>query len=76
VRHTRFEIGVTREGSSPQCGHGGDGSNFYGGSGSGDRRTAWRGSVGKWREGGTRGVKKDCDGAKREEGGGGCSAPL
>jgi hypothetical protein len=52
-RHTGFEIGVTGEGSSPRCGHGsGDGSNFRGGSGSGDRRTAWRGSVGKWREGG------------------------
>jgi hypothetical protein len=73
VRHTGFETGVTGEGSSPRCGHGG-GSNFHGGSGSCDGRTAWRGLVGKCREGGTRRVKKACDGAKREEGG--RSAPL
>jgi hypothetical protein len=28
VRHTGFEIGVTGEGSSPQCSHGSGGSNF------------------------------------------------
>jgi hypothetical protein len=67
VRHTGFETGVTGEGSSPRCGHGG-GSNFHGGSGSCDGRTAWRGLVGKCREGGTRRVKKACDGVKREEG--------
>jgi hypothetical protein len=53
VGHTGFESEVTGEGSSPRCCHGGGGdSNFRGRSASGDRRTAWRGSVGKWREGG------------------------
>jgi hypothetical protein len=55
VRHMGFETGATGERSSPRCSHGGgDGSNFRRGSGSGDRRATWRGSVGKWREGGTR----------------------
>jgi hypothetical protein len=52
VRHTGSETGATGEGSSLRCGPGGGGSNFDGGNGSGDRRTAWMSSVGKWREGG------------------------
>jgi hypothetical protein len=68
VRHMGFETGVTGEGSSPRCGHGG-GSNF-----------PWRKWLGRLEdgveglsgevEGGwcTRGVKKACDGVKREEG--------
>jgi hypothetical protein len=70
VRHTGFETEVTRDGSSPRCGHGdGDGSNFP--------RRKWLGRSedgveglsgeveGGWR---ARGVKKACDGVKREEG--------
>jgi hypothetical protein len=75
VRHTGFETRATGEGSSPRCGHGG-GSNFPFRKWLGRPEDGVEGLGGEveggWR---ARGVKKACDEAKREEGGG-HSAPL